>query len=200
MSICSEPSASQTGPYRVNQGCPTAACEVVLSGPRRNKFVSSVQIFSIFLQAQVYFPSKHTKIIPVVSVMCLPPKNIYNKHFENMSIFQVWFTSIQAGNTACNCGTHCHLVLSHKAYQNQGICYFTIVYCYVTKAFVARNKFPHVKVARNTTKVGQAWRKSITFAYVQLRGNKSKVGLEQGFPNFLCPCTPSAFRQMSMSP
>jgi len=24
-------------------------------------------------------------------------------------------------------------VLSHETYQNQGICYFTIAYCYVTK-------------------------------------------------------------------
>jgi len=41
-------------------------------------------------------------------------------------------------------------MLSHKTYQNQGI-------CYVTKMFVARNKFPYVKVTRNTKKVGQAW-------------------------------------------
>ena len=34
--------------------------------------------------------------------MDLPPKNLYNKRFENMSIFKIWFTSIQAGNTACN--------------------------------------------------------------------------------------------------
>jgi len=47
-------------------------------------------------------------------------------------------------------------VLSHKTYQNQGICYATIAYCYVTKLFVARKKIPHVKMARNTTKVGQA--------------------------------------------
>jgi len=32
-------------------------------------------------------PSKHTKIIHVVSVMSLPPKNLCNKHFENISIF-----------------------------------------------------------------------------------------------------------------
>jgi len=32
-------------------------------------------------------PSKHSKIISVVSVMGLPPKNWYNKCFENMSIF-----------------------------------------------------------------------------------------------------------------
>jgi len=32
-------------------------------------------------------PSKHTRIIPVVSVKDLPPKNLYNKRFENMSIF-----------------------------------------------------------------------------------------------------------------
>jgi len=46
-------------------------------------------------------------------------------------------------------------VLSHKTYQNQDICYITIAYCYVTKTLVARNKFPHVKVTRNTKKVGQ---------------------------------------------
>jgi len=57
-------------------------------------------------------PSKHTKIIPVVSVMGLPTKILYNKRFENMSIFQIWFASIQAGNTAYNYRTHYHLVLS----------------------------------------------------------------------------------------
>jgi len=40
-------------------------------------------------------------------------------------------------------------VLSHKTHQNQGI-------CYVTKMFAVRNKFPRMKVARNTEKVGQA--------------------------------------------
>jgi len=52
--------------------------------------------------------------------------------------------------------THYHLVLLHKTYQNQGICYVTVAYGYATKMFVARNKFPHVKVAHNTKKVGQA--------------------------------------------
>jgi len=32
-------------------------------------------------------PSKHTKNIPAVSVVGLPPKNLNNKRFENMSIF-----------------------------------------------------------------------------------------------------------------
>jgi len=32
-------------------------------------------------------PTKHTKIIPVLSVMSLPHNNLYNKRFENMSIF-----------------------------------------------------------------------------------------------------------------
>jgi len=50
-------------------------------------------------------------------------------------------------------------MLSHKTYQNQGICYVTIVYYYVTKTFVARNKFYH---ARNTKKVGQAWPTHLT--------------------------------------
>jgi len=31
--------------------------------------------------------SKHTKIIPIASVMGLLPKNLCNKCFENMSIF-----------------------------------------------------------------------------------------------------------------
>lgn len=32
-------------------------------------------------------------------------------------------------------------------------------YLSLVKTFVARNQFPHVKVARNTKKVGQAWPK-----------------------------------------
>jgi len=47
-------------------------------------------------------------------------------------------------------------VLSHKTCQNQGICYITIAYCYVTKKRLwPATKF-HVKVARKTKKVGQA--------------------------------------------
>jgi len=67
-------------------------------------------------------------------------------------------TSIQAANTACNYRTH--LLLSHYTYQNEGICYVKIAYCYVTKTFVARNKYPHVKVVRNTKKIGQACHRS----------------------------------------
>jgi len=36
------------------------------------------------------------------------------------------------------------------------MCYVKRSYYYITKTFVARNKFPHVKVAHNTEKVGQA--------------------------------------------
>ena len=75
----------------VVQGCPTrgphAAREVVLSGPRCNKFVSRLFKFLVFFYSQVYLPSKHTKILPVVSVMGLSPENLCNKHFKNMSIF-----------------------------------------------------------------------------------------------------------------
>jgi len=53
-------------------------------------------------------------------------------------------------------GTDYHLVLLHKTNQIQGIFYFTTAYYCVTKTFVARIKFPHVKVARNIKKVGQA--------------------------------------------
>ena len=40
------------------------------------------------------------------------------------------------------------------------MCYVKRSYYYITKTFVARNKFPHVKVAHNTEKVGQAWPRS----------------------------------------
>ena len=63
---------------------------------------------------------------------------------------------------------HYHLVSSHKTYQNQGICYVTIACCYLTKTYVALNKFPRVKVARNTKKVGQAWFRLITVAGIWL--------------------------------
>ena len=123
----------------------------------------------------MYLPSKHTKTIPVVSAMGLPPKNLYNKRFENMSVFLSWFKSIQAGNTVCNYRTH-HLVLSHKTYQNKWICYVTIAYCYVTKNVCGRNKFPHVKVACNTKKVGQAWCK-VQWSLVRLRGGERGICL-----------------------
>ena len=33
--------------------------------------------------------------------------------------------------------------------------------CYIIKTFVTPNKFPHVKVAGNTKKAGQAWARSL---------------------------------------
>jgi len=36
-------------------------------------------------------------------------------------------------------------------------------------------------VGREVKKVGKHWCKSTTFAYVRLRGNKSKLGLEEGW-------------------
>jgi len=64
-----------------------------------------------------------------------------------------------------------HLMLSHKTYKNQGI-------CYVTKTFVARNKFPYVKVARNTKKVGQACHRpySILLIYEQFPFESNPTG------------------------
>jgi len=32
-------------------------------------------------------PSKHTKFVPIVPVMDLPPKHVDNKRFKNMSTF-----------------------------------------------------------------------------------------------------------------
>jgi len=46
--------------------------------------------------------------------MGLPPKNVYNKRFENMSIFYIWFTSTPAGNTACNYRTSVATLLWRK--------------------------------------------------------------------------------------
>jgi len=61
--------------------------------------------------------------------MGLPPKTLYNKRFNSMSIFQIWFTSIQAGNTVYKYRTHYDLALSHKTDQNQRICYVAKAYC-----------------------------------------------------------------------
>jgi len=49
----------------------TAAPDVVLSGPRCNKLVSRLLNFLVFFigSSRLYLPSKHTKIIPDVSVM-----------------------------------------------------------------------------------------------------------------------------------
>ena len=57
------------------------------------------------------------------------PKNPYRRYFS----LRVATVGTTAGNTACNYRTPYHLVLSHKTYQNQRICYVTIAYCYVTK-------------------------------------------------------------------
>ena len=104
-----------------------------LSGPRCNNYVSRLFKFLVFFIGWSIFAIKTHQNFTSFSVMGLPPKNLYNKLFENMSIFKIWFTSIQAGNTACNYRTHYHLVLLHKTNQNQGICYVKIAYCYVAK-------------------------------------------------------------------
>ena len=44
-------------------------------------------MFWIILWAQVNLPSKHTKIMHVVSVMGLPPKHLHNKRLENVPHF-----------------------------------------------------------------------------------------------------------------
>jgi len=98
----------------------------------------------------MHLPSQHTKITPVVSVMGLPPKNLYNKRFENMSIFRFGSHPYKLATLRVTIGliiTSCYRI---KLIKIKG---------FVTsqKAFVARNKFPHVKVTRNTQKVGQAW-------------------------------------------
>jgi len=76
-------------------------------------------------------PSKHTKIIPVVSVMGLPSKNLTNA-LKICQFFRFGLHPYKLA-TLCNYRTHYDLVLSHKTYQNQGICYITIAYYYVTK-------------------------------------------------------------------
>jgi len=42
--------------------------------------------FLVFFIGSIIFAIKRTKSIPFVSVMGLAPKNLYNKHLENMSI------------------------------------------------------------------------------------------------------------------
>jgi len=122
------------------------------------KFVSTLFRFLVYFYRLKYICHQNTPKLYLLFLLWtyLPKTCRYNKLFENMSIFRFRFTPIQAGNGACNYRTHYHLVLSHETYQNQGICYVTISYCYVAKTFVACNKFLHVKVACDTFKVGQA--------------------------------------------
>jgi len=40
----------------------------------------------------VDLPSKHTKIIPVVSVIGLPPKGLHNKRYENIKFLDLVYT------------------------------------------------------------------------------------------------------------
>jgi len=86
--------------------------------------------------------------------MGLPPKNLYNA----LKIWQFCRFGLHPWELATLRATLglMILMLLHKTYQNQGICYITIPYCYVTRMLLARNKFPCVKGARNTKKGGQA--------------------------------------------
>jgi len=68
----------------------------------------------------------------------------------------MWFTSIQAGNTACNYTADYHHVLLHKLIKIKDLLRQNSLLLR-HKTFVARNRFPHVKVACKTKKVGQAW-------------------------------------------
>ena len=74
----------------VHQGCPTrgphAAREVVSSGPRCDKFVSRLFKFLVYFIGTCIFANKTHHNYNCFSAMGLPPKNLYNKRFENMSI------------------------------------------------------------------------------------------------------------------
>jgi len=52
--------------------------------------------------------------------MGLPPKNLYNKHFENMSIFIVGLHPYKLATLRVTIGLN-HLVLSQKTYQNRDL-------------------------------------------------------------------------------
>jgi len=57
-----------------------------------------------------------------------------------------------------------------------------------------------------TSAAASVWqRTAVRIVLFRNKGNKGnngkmKAGLVQGFPTFFLPCTPSAFRQMSMYP
>jgi len=58
--------------------------------------------------------------------MGLPPKNLYNKRFENMSIFRFGLHPYKLATLRATIGlivTSCYRI--KKTYQNQGICYVT---------------------------------------------------------------------------
>jgi len=98
----------------LDQGCPTAAREVVLSGPRCNKFVSRLFKFSVcFYRLKYICHEKTPKLHLLFLLWAYHPKTCTTKASKICQFF-IWFTSIQAGNSAYNYRTHYHLVLSHK--------------------------------------------------------------------------------------
>jgi len=105
----------------------TCGPEVVLCGPRCNEFVGRLFKFLVFFTGSSMFAIKTHQYY--TCCFCYGPttENLCNKRFENMSIFKIWFTSTQAQKLAILRATY-HLVLPHKTYQNQGICY--IILCY----------------------------------------------------------------------
>jgi len=101
-------------------------------------------------------PSKHTKIIPVISAKGLTLKNLYNKRSENMSIFRVGLHPYKLAILHATIGLIITLCYGMKLIKFKGFVKSQWLIVTSQKTFLAHNKFPHVKVACNTKKVGQA--------------------------------------------
>ena len=134
-----------------------AAQEVVLNGPRCHQFVSRLLKFLVFFYGLKCICHQNTpKLYLLFLLWAYHPQTCITSDAKICQFFRFGLLPYKLAILRATTGLITSWYrIKHKTYQNKGICYVTIAYCYVTKTFVARNKFPHVKVARNTKKVGR---------------------------------------------
>jgi len=150
---CHRPRLPNRGPY--------AAREVVLCGPRCDEFVSRFLKFFIFYRLKYTCHQNTPKLYLLFLLWAYHPKTCITNASKISQLFRFGLNPYKLATLRATTGLIYRLVLSHKTYQNQRICNVTIAYWNVTKTFVARNEHPHVKVARNTKKVGQAYHRAL---------------------------------------
>jgi len=146
--------------HAVDQGCPTrgphAGGEVVSCGPRCIKFVSRFFEFLVFFYRLKYICHRNTpKLYLLFLLWAYHLKTCITKASKICQLLRFCLHPYKLATLRATIGLIYHLVLSHKTYQNQGISYVIIAYCYVTKTFVARNKYHHVNVAHNVKRLGR---------------------------------------------
>ena len=133
------------------------APELVLSVPRCNKFVSILFKFLVFFYTLKYICHQNTPKLYLLFLLWAYHRKPCRTNASKMcQFFRFGLHPYKLATPRATIGLILISCCSIKRMKING--FVTSQYLNVTsqKTFVARNKFPHVKVVRNTEKVGQA--------------------------------------------